>query len=188
MILRQASVIDGQLSFVFTKEAIYDPLVSGGNLIGVVCCPRVRKIGIFWEMDSSRLFRIERWAFKRNGYMILQQATVIRHSRARLIGRRPWILAATWSGQPSRRTRSPSKLPRQSSRLITTRSRQPSRRTAALSSLPRQSSRLIATWCLAAVAQNGAVLEFASAEGPACVQPHAVRRWELQEYRKIGSF
>merc|ERR1719220_1006181 len=56
----------------------YEPLVSGGNLLGVWVLPEeYRKIGFFWEMDSGRCFRIERRAFERNGYMILRQATEV---------------------------------------------------------------------------------------------------------------
>merc|ERR1719189_915853 len=56
----------------------YEPLVSGGNLLGVWVLPEeYRKIGFFWEMDSGRCFRIERRAFERNGYMYLRQATEV---------------------------------------------------------------------------------------------------------------
>merc|ERR1739844_798039 len=54
----------------------YEPLVSGGNLLGVWVLPEeYRKIGFFWEMDSGRCFRIERRAFERNGLMIMRQTT-----------------------------------------------------------------------------------------------------------------
>jgi len=56
----------------------YEPLVSGGNLLGVWVLPEeYRKIGFFWEMDSGKCFRIERRAFQRNGLMILRQATEV---------------------------------------------------------------------------------------------------------------
>merc|ERR1712241_1505589 len=56
----------------------YEPLVSGGNLLGVWVLPEeYRKIGFFWEMDSGRCFRIERRAFERNGLMIMRQTTEI---------------------------------------------------------------------------------------------------------------
>merc|ERR1739838_376553 len=54
----------------------YEPLVSGGNLLGVWVLPEeYRKIGFFWEMDSGKCFRIERRAFERNGLMIMRQTT-----------------------------------------------------------------------------------------------------------------
>merc|ERR1712032_895535 len=38
----------------------YEPLVSGGNLLGVWVLPEeYRKIGFFWEMNSGKCFRIE---------------------------------------------------------------------------------------------------------------------------------
>jgi len=56
----------------------YEPLVSGGNLLGVWVLPEeYRKIGFFWEMGSGRNFRIERRAFPRGGYMFLRQATEV---------------------------------------------------------------------------------------------------------------
>jgi muconolactone delta-isomerase len=56
----------------------YEPLVSGGNLLGVWVLPEeYRKIGFFWEMDSGKCFRIERRAFERNGIMFLRQATEV---------------------------------------------------------------------------------------------------------------
>ena len=56
----------------------YEPLVSGGNLLGVWVLPEeYRKIGFFWEMDSGKCFRIERRAFQRNGLMFLRQATEV---------------------------------------------------------------------------------------------------------------
>lgn len=56
----------------------YEPLVSGGNLLGVWVLPEeYRKIGFFWEMDSGKCFRIERRAFERNGHMILRQSTEV---------------------------------------------------------------------------------------------------------------
>nr|O77206.1 RecName: Full=Dinoflagellate luciferase [Lingulodinium polyedra]AAC36472.1 luciferase [Lingulodinium polyedra] len=56
----------------------YEPLVSGGNLLGVWVLPEeYRKIGFFWEMESGRCFRIERRAFERNGLMIMRQATEV---------------------------------------------------------------------------------------------------------------
>jgi len=56
----------------------YEPLVSGGNLLGVWVLPEeYRKIGFFWEMESGRCFRIERRAFERNGVMIMRQATEV---------------------------------------------------------------------------------------------------------------
>ena len=56
----------------------YEPLVPGGNLMGVWVLPEeYRKIGFFWEMDSGRCFRIERRAFKRGPYMFLRQATEV---------------------------------------------------------------------------------------------------------------
>merc|ERR1711963_973077 len=56
----------------------YEPLVSGGNLLGVWVLPEeYRKIGFFWEMDSGRCFRIERRAFPVGPYMYLRQATEV---------------------------------------------------------------------------------------------------------------
>merc|ERR1712127_266226 len=56
----------------------YEPLVSGGNLLGVWVLPEeYRKIGFFWEMESGKCFRIERRAFQRNGVMIMRQATEV---------------------------------------------------------------------------------------------------------------
>jgi len=44
----------------------YEPLVSGGNLLGVWVLPEeYRKIGFFWEMESGKCFRIERRASPR---------------------------------------------------------------------------------------------------------------------------
>merc|ERR1711963_1090008 len=54
----------------------YEPLVSGGNLLGVWVLPEeYRKIGFFWEMDSGKCFRIERRAYPVGPYMFLRQAT-----------------------------------------------------------------------------------------------------------------
>merc|ERR1719361_426178 len=56
----------------------YEPLVSGGNLMGVWVLPEeYRKIGFFWEMESGRCFRIERRAFPAGPYMFLRQATEV---------------------------------------------------------------------------------------------------------------
>merc|ERR1719204_1838675 len=56
----------------------YEPLVSGGNLLGVWVLPEeMRKIGFFWEMESGRCFRIERRAFQAGPYMFLRQATEV---------------------------------------------------------------------------------------------------------------
>merc|ERR1719414_2647349 len=56
----------------------YEPLVSGGNLLGVWVLPEeYRKIGFFWEMETGKCFRIERRAFERNGFMFLRQATEV---------------------------------------------------------------------------------------------------------------
>jgi len=56
----------------------YEPLVSGGNLLGVWVLPEeYRKIGFFWEMESGRCFRIERRAFPAGPYMFLRQATEV---------------------------------------------------------------------------------------------------------------
>merc|ERR1712242_37901 len=56
----------------------YEPLVSGGNLLGVWVLPEeYRKIGFFWEMDSGKCFRIERRAFERDGLTVLRQATEV---------------------------------------------------------------------------------------------------------------
>merc|ERR1712129_650236 len=42
----------------------YEPLVSGGNLLGVWVLPEeYRKIGFFWEMNSGKCFCLERRAF-----------------------------------------------------------------------------------------------------------------------------
>merc|ERR1719204_2989482 len=54
----------------------YEPLVSGGNLLGVWVLPEeYRKIGFFWEMESGKCFRIERRAYPVGPYMFLRQAT-----------------------------------------------------------------------------------------------------------------
>merc|ERR1711963_1272807 len=56
----------------------YEPLVSGGNLLGVWVLPEeYRKIGFFWEMDSGKCFRIERRAYPVGPYMFLRQATEV---------------------------------------------------------------------------------------------------------------
>merc|ERR1711884_857164 len=56
----------------------YEPLVSGGNLLGVWVLPEeYRKIGFFYEMDSGKNFRIERRAYPVGPYMILRQATEV---------------------------------------------------------------------------------------------------------------
>lgn len=56
----------------------YEPLVSGGNLLGVWVLPEeYRKIGFFWEMESGRCFRIERRAFPAGPYMFLRQSTEV---------------------------------------------------------------------------------------------------------------
>merc|ERR1712214_199136 len=56
----------------------YEPLVSGGNLLGVWVLPEeYRKIGFFWEMESGKCFRIERRAFQAGPYTILRQSTEV---------------------------------------------------------------------------------------------------------------
>lgn len=56
----------------------YEPLVSGGNLLGVWVLPEeYRKIGFFWEMGSGRCFRIERRAYAAGPYMFLRQSTEV---------------------------------------------------------------------------------------------------------------
>merc|ERR1712209_72248 len=56
----------------------YEPLVSGGNLLGVWVLPEeYRKIGFFWEMESGKCFRIERRAFPAGPYTFLRQSTEI---------------------------------------------------------------------------------------------------------------
>jgi len=56
----------------------YEPLVSGGNLLGVWVLPEeYRKIGFFYEMDSGRCFRIERRAFPAGPYTFMRQSTEI---------------------------------------------------------------------------------------------------------------
>ena len=56
----------------------YEPLVSGGNLMGVWVLPEeYRKIGFFWEMDSGKCFRIERRAYPVGPYMMLRQTTEV---------------------------------------------------------------------------------------------------------------
>jgi len=56
----------------------YEPLVSGGNLLGVWVLPEeYRKIGFFWEMESGRCFRIERRAFPAGPYTFMRQSTEI---------------------------------------------------------------------------------------------------------------
>merc|ERR1712242_590630 len=56
----------------------YEPLVSGGNLLGVWVLPEeYRKIGFFWEMNSGKCFRIERRAFQAGPYTILRQSTEV---------------------------------------------------------------------------------------------------------------
>merc|ERR1712127_201358 len=56
----------------------YEPLVSGGNLLGVWVLPEeYRKIGFFWEMDSGKCFRIERRAYPVGPYMFLRQSTEV---------------------------------------------------------------------------------------------------------------
>jgi len=56
----------------------YEPLVSGGNLLGVWVLPEeYRKIGFFWEMESGKCFRIERRAFPAGPYTFLRQATEV---------------------------------------------------------------------------------------------------------------
>merc|ERR1712127_308778 len=56
----------------------YEPLVSGGNLMGVWVLPEeYRKIGFFYEMDSGRCFRIERRAFPAGPYTFLRQSTEV---------------------------------------------------------------------------------------------------------------
>merc|ERR1712137_572085 len=54
----------------------YEPLVSGGNLFGVWVLPEeYRKIGFFWEMNSGKVFRIQRNAWMQGGYMFMRQST-----------------------------------------------------------------------------------------------------------------
>merc|ERR1712086_1057796 len=56
----------------------YEPLVSGGNLMGVWVLPEeYRKIGFFWEMDSGKCFRIERRAFPAGPYTFMRQSTEV---------------------------------------------------------------------------------------------------------------
>merc|ERR1712127_524658 len=56
----------------------YEPLVSGGNLMGVWVLPEeYRKIGFFWEMDSGKCFRIERRAFPGGPYTFMRQSTEV---------------------------------------------------------------------------------------------------------------
>jgi hypothetical protein len=56
----------------------YEPLVSGGNLMGVWVLPEeYRKIGFFWEMNSGKCFRIERRAYPVGPYMVLRQSTEV---------------------------------------------------------------------------------------------------------------
>mmetsp|Transcript_39014 Transcript_39014/g.112639 ORF Transcript_39014/g.112639 Transcript_39014/m.112639 type:complete len:485 (+) Transcript_39014:67-1521(+) len=56
----------------------YEPLVSGGNLLGVWVLPEeYRKIGFFWEMESGKCFRIERRAFQAGPYTFLRQSTEV---------------------------------------------------------------------------------------------------------------
>merc|ERR1712038_1471482 len=56
----------------------YEPLVSGGNLLGVWVLPEeYRKIGFFWEMNSGKCFRIERRAYPVGPYMVLRQSTEV---------------------------------------------------------------------------------------------------------------
>merc|ERR1712194_36306 len=56
----------------------YEPLVSGGNLLGVWVLPEeYRKIGFFWEMDSGKCFRIERRAFPAGPYTFMRQSTEV---------------------------------------------------------------------------------------------------------------
>jgi len=56
----------------------YEPLVSGGNLLGVWVLPEeYRKIGFFWEMESGKCFRIERRAFPAGPYTFMRQSTEI---------------------------------------------------------------------------------------------------------------
>merc|ERR1712045_176089 len=56
----------------------YEPLVSGGNLLGVWVLPEeYRKIGFFWEMESGKCFRIERRAFPAGPYTFLRQSTEV---------------------------------------------------------------------------------------------------------------
>merc|ERR1719158_55721 len=56
----------------------YEPLVSGGNLLGVWVLPEeYRKIGFFWEMESGRCFRIERRAFPVGPYTFMRQSTEV---------------------------------------------------------------------------------------------------------------
>jgi len=56
----------------------HEPLVSGGHLLGVWVLPEEhRKIGVFWETESGRCFRIERRVFPEGPYTFLRQATEI---------------------------------------------------------------------------------------------------------------
>jgi hypothetical protein len=56
----------------------YEPLVSGGNLLGVWVLPEeYRKIGFFWEMNSGKCFRLERRAFQAGAFTFLRQATEV---------------------------------------------------------------------------------------------------------------
>merc|ERR1712242_315824 len=56
----------------------YEPLVSGGNLLGVWVLPEeYRKIGFFWEMESGKCFRIERRAFPAGPYTFMRQSTEV---------------------------------------------------------------------------------------------------------------
>merc|ERR1712127_870941 len=56
----------------------YEPLVSGGNLLGVWVLPEeYRKIGFFWEMNSGKCFRIERRAFPAGPYTFMRQSTEV---------------------------------------------------------------------------------------------------------------
>ena len=62
----------------YARAYFYEPLVSGGNLMGVWVLPEeYRVIGFFWEMDSGLCFRIERRTCERKCFMILRQSTEV---------------------------------------------------------------------------------------------------------------
>ena len=53
----------------------YEPLVSGGNLLGVWVLPEeYRKIGFVWEMDTGKCFGIERRAVTAGPYTFMRQS------------------------------------------------------------------------------------------------------------------
>ena len=56
----------------------YEPLVSGGNIMGDGCCPRVQQDWSLLGDGLGRCFRTERRAFPVGPCMLLRQATEVK--------------------------------------------------------------------------------------------------------------